>query len=143
MTLTERTERGETRDPASKPGLAVSDVIILCAGEADRDVLAYWCQGLPVRVLVAADGHEARHVIVSAPAPLLITDRALPPWPGLEPLAILRAANPALRIAYLDGGMPDDRIIARVTGAAIVLRKPLSRQDVARLLCADAAGRLP
>jgi hypothetical protein len=65
---------------------------------------------------------------------LLITDRVLPPWPGLDTFRQLRAANPRLRIAFVDNGNADTWILARVTGATIRLPQPLTRRAVVESL---------
>lgn len=105
-----------------------STVVLLCAEEAARDVLGYWFTSLPVRTVVAADGYEANRQLEDPTCRLFVTDRVLPPWPGLDTFMQLRAANPHLRIAFVDGGAPDARILARLTGATVILPKPLIRQ---------------
>jgi len=60
-----------------------------------------------------------------------VTDRILPPWPGLDTFRQLRERNPGLRIAFVEGASREDVGLARVTGASIVLPRPLRRQAVA------------
>jgi CheY-like chemotaxis protein len=109
-------------------------VVVLCAEEAVRDVIAYWFSVLPVRTHVAADGYEANRLLKDLACRLLVTDRALPPWPGLDTFRQLRAANPQLHIAYVDNGSADGAILARLTGATTVLAKPLTREAVIEAL---------
>lgn len=107
-----------------------STVVVLCADEATRDVIGYWFTSLPVRTFVTSDGHEANRLLADATSRLLVTDRVLPPWPGLKTFIHLREDNPNLRIAFVDDGSPNGALLARVTGAKVVLSKPLMRQAV-------------
>lgn len=116
------------RDPkAQRDGSAV---VVLCAEEVVRDAVGYWFSALPVRTFVASDGYEANRLLRNPSCRLLITDRVLPPWPGLDTFLQLRADNAKLRIAFVDGGGPDVCLLARVTGASVILPKPLTRQSV-------------
>jgi DNA-binding NtrC family response regulator len=109
-------------------------VVVLCAEEELRDVLTYWFTSLPVRTVVAADGYEANKALKHIASGLIVTDRVLPPWPGLATFRDIRVANPRLRIAFVDDGSPDAAILARVTGATVVLQRPLTRQKVVEAL---------
>lgn len=111
-----------------------SSVVVLCAEEATRDVIGYWFTSLPVRTFVAADGHEANRLVRDPTCRLLVTDRVLPPWPGLDTFANLHEDNAHLRIAFVDDGSPHSRILARVTGANFIVSKPLTRQSVIEVL---------
>jgi DNA-binding response OmpR family regulator len=106
-------------------------VVILCAEEAVRAAIAYWATLLPVRTVVAEDGYHANRVLRNGDCRLLVTDRILPPWPGLDTFRQLRERNPSLRIAFVEGASREDVGLARVTGATDVLPRPLRRQVVA------------
>lgn len=108
-------------------------VVVLSSEEALRDAVCYWLTSLSIPTIATADGYEANPVLKSE-AGLLITDRLLPPWPGLDTFRQLQAANPRLRVAYVDDGSWDGAILARITGATIVLPRPLSRQRVVEAL---------
>jgi len=118
------------RSESSRP----LDVVILCAEEEVRDVIAYWLASLPIGTVVAADGHDANEILHKADCELLITDRVLPPWPGLDTFRQLRSTNPRLRIAFIDNGSVDTWILARVTGATIRLPRPLTRRSLVEAL---------
>lgn len=105
-------------------------VVVLCAEEELRDVITYWFLSLPVRTFVTTDGYAANVTLRAMGSGLLITDRVLPPWPGLDTFRGLQCANPYLRIAFVDGGDRDGAMLARLTGANTVLSRPLSRQQV-------------
>ena len=125
----------------STPGArnAAGAIVILCAEEAERDVIAYWL-GAPGRAVVATDGYHAARLIDEG-GHWLVTDRVLPPWPGLGTFLALRGRHPRLRIAFIENGDRDERILARVAGADVVLAKPLTRNAVnAALLKSDSAS---
>ncbi len=106
-----------------------ADIAILCAEEAVRDVIAYWLSSLPAKTVVAEDGYHATKLIENG-CRWLITDRVLPPWPGLDTFLNLRGSHKNLRIAFVESGNLHDGILARVTGASVLLPRPLSRQSV-------------
>jgi DNA-binding response OmpR family regulator len=110
------------------------EVVVLCTEEELRDVIAYWSEALPVRTFVAGDGYEANRKLKTLNAGLLITDRILPPWPGLDTFRQLRGRAPNLHIAFVDDGTPENRVLARVTGATALLPRPLTRQAVVEAL---------
>lgn len=107
------------------------DAVILCADEVLRDALAYWFASLPFGARVATDGYHANRLLKTGGWRLLLTDRVLPPWPGLDTFRSLRARLPGLRIAFVDRGSRDDLSLARLTGVTDILARPLTRQTVA------------
>lgn len=109
-------------------------VVVLCAEEEVRDVITYWFTSLSIRTYPTTDGYEAARFLKTTTVALLITDRVLPPWPGLDTFRQLRSANPRLRIAFVDDGSRDGAILARISGATVVLTRPLSRRQVIEAL---------
>ena len=109
------------------------EIVILCAQEYVRDVIAYWLSSEPARIVVAQDGYQAAKAIDGG-CSCLVTDRVLPPWPGLDTFITLRHRHPNLRIAYVESGNPHDGILARVTGANVLLQQPLDRRTVSQAL---------
>jgi len=109
------------------------DIVILCAEEELRDAVAYWLSSRSAKTIVADDGYHAAKVLQNG-CQWLVTDRVLPPWPGLDNFLTLRSSHPQLRIAFIENGNLDDRILARVTGADVLLRRPLSRKVVSDAL---------
>jgi DNA-binding response OmpR family regulator len=109
------------------------DIVILCAEEEVRDVIAYWLSFRPARTVVADDGYHAAKALLNG-CRWLITDRVLPPWPGLDTFLTLRSQNPNLRIAFVDSGNVHDAILARVTGASVLLSRPLNRKAISEAL---------
>ncbi len=111
------------------PHEGLGGVIVLCAEEAVRDVIAYWLAAQPAKAVVAEDGYHAAKLVEDG-CRWLVTDRVLPPWPGLDTFLNLRGRYPQLRIAFVESGNLHDGILARVTGASVLLPRPLSRQTV-------------
>ena len=105
-------------------------VVVLCADGATRDVLAFWLRATGLNVATANNGAAARAHLDRASARLLITDRVLPPWPGLDTMVGLKQSRNGLTIAFLDDGLPDSRALARSAGADMVLPWPLRRANV-------------
>jgi FixJ family two-component response regulator len=113
---------------------SAADIVVLCAAEETRDAIAHWCGALPTRTWVAEDGYHASDLLQDSPNPTLVTDRVLPPWPGLDIFTLLRARNPGLRIAFVENGNVHDSILAKVTGATVFLTRPLTRSGVIEAL---------
>ena len=123
------------QNPSQAPrSETVRDAVILCSDEEARDALAHWFISLPVHATVADDGYHANRLLQEGGYRLLITDRLLPPWPGLDTFRTLRDRNPDLRIAYVESGSLDDRILARITGATDFLPRPLKRESLIRAI---------
>lgn len=112
---------------------------MLCAEEAVRDVIAYWLSSASSHVDVAKDGYDASRLLDRKPCALLVTDRVLPPWPGLATFMELSELHPQLKIAFVDDGTPDSQSLARVTGADVILPRPLTRRTVVAAMPRAAA----
>jgi DNA-binding NtrC family response regulator len=116
------------------------NVVILCGEEEVRDVIAYWFTSLPTPTMVAADGHQANRILRERNCRLLITDRVLPPWPGLDTFRSLRDRNPRLRVAYVENGNIHDQIVAGLFGVTEYCPRPLTRKSVIQALLRVDAG---
>ncbi|MTW19204.1 response regulator [Rhodoplanes serenus] len=110
------------------------EVVVLCADETVRGAVAFWLKDAGWRVVVAQDGHAADLAVRQPGCRLLITDRVLPPWPGLDTVRALRSRRPDLGVAVVESGHVDDRILARVSGATALVKRPLTREAVLALL---------
>lgn len=118
---------------------AAPDVVVVCAEEEVRDVVAHWLTSHRMKVLAAEDGYEAAKAL-RAGCRWLITDRVLPPWPGLDQFLSLRSRYPTLGIIFIESPNIHDGILARVTGANVTLPRPLTRHAVLEAFgLADAA----
>ncbi len=105
-------------------------VVILCAEETVRAAIAYWATVMPVQTVVAEDGYQASQALRNGDCRLIVTDRVLPPWPGLDTFRDLRERIPGLRIAFVEGASHQDVSLARVAGVTHVIPRPLRRQTV-------------
>lgn len=128
-------------EKAALPHGNAGSVVILCAEETTRAAIAYWATLHPVQTVVADDGYHANRILRNGDCRLLVTDRVLPPWPGLDTFRKLRERNPGLRIAFVEGTSRQDVSLARVTGVTDILARPLRRQVVVEKL--DEALRAP
>jgi len=94
-------------------------------------------------VTEAADGAAALRSLESEAVDLVITDIIMPEMEGIETIRILRRDRPDLPIIAMSGGgrgRSEDYLgVARTFGAACVLRKPFSPDD----LLAAIATALP
>ena len=118
---------------SAAPLADLGEIVILCADEEVRDVLAYWLTGSHARVIVAEDGYQATKHLQNG-CRWLLTDRALPPWPGLDSIISLRSRHPKLGIAFVESGNIHDGILARASGANVLLQRPLTRHGVKEAL---------
>lgn len=109
---------------------ATASIVVLCADETARNALAYWLNSSGIRASIANSGYEARALLSMAGARMLVTDRALPPWPGLDSISGLKHALAGLKVAVLDDGVPDNAALARAVGADVILARPLRRSNV-------------
>jgi DNA-binding response OmpR family regulator len=122
----------EMTDPSGSENKlnSIPAVVVLCADKDVRDVVSRCCIWAGVQAFTTFDGYEANIVLKNYPIRLLIVDRFLPPWPGLDTLPQLRSANSRLRIAFVDDGGRDAAVLARVSGAHLVLSKPISHGEM-------------
>ncbi len=128
------------RSTKDTPTPVSPQVVILCADEGSRETLAYWLGASGISNGVALTGYDASSLLGPGGAHLLITDRVLPPWPGLDSLTALKLAHPTLKVAFIDDGLPDTRALVRSAGVDIILARPLRRASVtAALSGADPA----
>lgn len=124
MTLVQKTAEDEDAIP----------VIILCIDAEVRDRIAYWLKFLPVRTSIAESGYQANKILRDVGCRLLITDRLLPPWPGMGRFHRLLVKRPGLRIAFIDDGAPDRRWFAQAFGATDFMPWPQTRRLLLELL---------
>lgn len=125
-------------DDTEQPPTAV----VLCSNQAAAGTVVYWLKKLGVSVATASSGYQARELLQGATARLLITDRALPPWPGLGTLVALKREFSALKVAVLDDGVPESRALARSAGADIILARPLRKSNlIEACIAAEVPGR--
>jgi DNA-binding response OmpR family regulator len=83
-----------------------------------------------MRVEIVASGWQASKVLHPDARWVLVTDRVLPPWPGLPRLGSLKRSHKLLRIVAIDRGNADSRYVALAAGADAVVSPPLHRLAV-------------
>ncbi|HEX4892987.1 MAG TPA: hypothetical protein VFV47_06830 [Hyphomicrobiaceae bacterium] len=116
--------------------------VVLSADESVRCRVAYWLRESGHHAIEAPTGYAARRAIVGGATKLLITDRLLPPWPGLDTIYSLKQAVSSLTVGFLGDGVPDNRRLALQAGADLILPSPLRRVHVLDAIAiADPAGR--
>jgi len=121
--MSSKTADDRARGPVS------SRVLVLCA-DPDLSVrIVHWLGQSFVNVAEAFDGYGASHLMEQQDVSAIVTDRLLPPWPGLDAFALLRKSQPRLAIVYV-GYDVDNGSLARAAGATHVLSFPLRRQSV-------------
>jgi len=85
-------------------------------------------------VIEARNGREGMELSLGANADLVITDIVMPEMEGLDVLKEMRKLFPAMKIIAISGGgrvNPTDYLrIAKFMGAAKVLAKPISSEDL-------------
>lgn len=104
----------------------MATILIVDAQKEFRDVLQNVLTPYGYEVLTADTGAKALDLTKTISPAVVILDLALPGVPGIEVLAKLRAASPALPVIVVTGYVPPDlESRARELGVTNVLRKEL------------------
>ena len=106
------------------------DVVVLCNHPEVANLLWRWLGVSKVSSLLAHSGYEARSALHTTSPQILITDRVVPPWPGLGSVRRLKAEYAFLEVAYIDASAQEPVILARFCGADRVLTWPLRHEIV-------------
>jgi DNA-binding response OmpR family regulator len=109
-------------------------VVVLCLDERYSTTLAHWLRSVGIGAEIAKSGRHAKAILGAGGKCVLITDRVLPPWPGLPRLASLRRLSEHLRVVAIDKGDADSRYVALAAGADAVVSPPLRRDEVMRAI---------
>ena len=142
--------RSSWRDVAGAPSEAVAveeltDKSGLCPTSADdkrilvvedeaaiADFLKRGLEGEGYAILTASDGLEGERLALSQAVDLVILDRMLPNRDGMEVLAAIRAAKPALPVILLTAKEDvADRVEGLDRGASDYVTKPFSFEELA------------
>lgn len=118
--------------------------VVLSADDGTARRIAYWLNAAGHVAVTAPNGFSARAHIHRDTVRLLVTDRLLPPWPGLDTIVSLKLEFPDLKVAFLGDGVPDNQRLATSAGADLILPTPLRRANIleAALLADLGGGRL-
>lgn len=106
--------------------------ILVVEDEASiADFLERGLEGEGYAVLTAADGIEGERLALSRSVDLVILDRMLPGRDGIEVLAAIREAKPALPVIVLSAkGEVSERIEGLDRGATDYMAKPFSFEEL-------------
>jgi two-component system, OmpR family, response regulator len=108
------------------------EILVVEDEAAISDFVARGLEGEGYEVLTAADGVEGERLALGEGVDLLILDRMLPGRDGIEVLAAVRAAKPALPVILLTAkGEVADRVEGLDAGATDYLAKPFSFEELA------------
>jgi DNA-binding response OmpR family regulator len=110
------------------------NVVVLCRDKHYPTTLAHWLRSAGVRVDIVENGLQAKRLLHTGESWVLVTDRVLPPWPGLSRLATLKRFHTLLRIVVIDRGDADSRYVALAAGADAVVSPPLRRNVAMRAI---------
>lgn len=110
----------------NSPPLAV----VLSADKGVSARIGYWLSSAGHRASIARTGYAARSLMHNGTTRLLVTDRLLPPWPGLDTIFSLKQSIGGLKVAFLGDGVPDNGRLAISAGADLVLPTPVRRAHV-------------
>ena len=118
------------------------NVVVLCRDVHYATTLAHWLRAAGVRVEIVETGRQAKQLLHTGERWVLVTDRVLPPWPGLSRLASLKRSHKLLRIVAIDRNDADSRYVALAAGADSVISPPLRRNVAMRAIgVAEGSGR--
>ena len=73
-------------------------IIVLVANTDLREAASYWSEGLGFTVDAARNGAHAAKLLQEGAYQALVTDRFVPPWPGLESIPKLKRRYPSMRL---------------------------------------------
>lgn len=114
-------------------------ILVLFTDDDLRAAARYWTRALGFTVDAARDGAHAAKLLRASRYRALVTDRFIPPWPGLDSIPKLKRRYPHVRIVVLlERGPLDAAALLRVAGADVVVEPPLRR---AALVAAILPGR--
>jgi DNA-binding response OmpR family regulator len=124
---------------ASRTDDALRRLLVLCADEELGEAAAYWGRALGFTVDTSSSGARAARLLRASRYWALLTDRCIPPWPGLGSIPRLKRRHPDIRIVVLlERGPIGVASVLRLVGADVVIEPPL-RQTA--LLAALLPGR--
>jgi DNA-binding response OmpR family regulator len=101
--------------------------------EPIRRLLSYILQDEGYEVLSCGDGSAAEQIALEKHVDLVITDLVMPGQEGLETIQALRKKRPELKIVAISGAFDGTFLrAAKLMGACITLRKPLTPDEVVK-----------
>jgi DNA-binding response OmpR family regulator len=101
--------------------------LLSLVGDEDlREAIRYWSTDLGLTVDTVCSGARAAKLLRKVEYQALVTDRVIPPWPGLDSLPKLKRQYPDLRvIVLLRRGPVGVASLLRLVGADEVIEGPM------------------
>jgi DNA-binding response OmpR family regulator len=117
-------------------------IIILVANNDLRNTASYWSETLGFAVDTARNGAHAAKLLQEGAYKALVTDRFVPPWPGLESIPKLKRRYPSVRlVVLLKRGPIGIGSMLRVAGADAVIEPPVRQAALMTALLPTPVGR--
>jgi DNA-binding response OmpR family regulator len=108
------------------------EILVVEDEEAIADFLVRGLEAEGYRVIAARDGAEGERLALGSGVDLVILDRMLPKRGGIEVLAAIRRAKPALPVIVLSAkGEIADRVEGLEQGATDYMSKPFAFEELA------------
>lgn len=105
--------------------------LMLCVDDDIGRALAHWLRDSGAEVDVPEDGKRAARMLRKVKYNAFVTDRFLPPWPGLDTLPLMKRKHPNLRVIVVLNSAPAGMAaVLRLAGVDAVIEPPLRRADV-------------
>jgi DNA-binding response OmpR family regulator len=118
-------------------------LLALFADDDLRQAVSYWSTALGFTVDSARGGTEAARLLRNFDYRALVTDRFIPPWPGLDSIPKLKRRYPLVRIVVLlESGPVGIASLLRMAGADVVVEPPLRRAALVAAILPDRCGAL-
>ena len=113
---------------AEPGGAAPRRALVLCANDDIRDPVIYWLSQTGFVVDAPQDGTRAARLLRKTKYEAFLTDRFLPPWPGLDVVPAFKRRYPKVRLVIVLHGAPVGMAsLLRLAGADAVVDPPLRR----------------
>jgi DNA-binding NtrC family response regulator len=112
-------------------GVPDNRALVLCADDDLRSSVRYWLEDLGLGVDITSKGAQAAALLRESNYAALVTDRFLPPWPGLGGIPRLKRRHPNIRIVViLTHGPVGAASLLRIAGADAVIELPICRTNL-------------
>lgn len=113
-------------------------VLLVDDNEGNRDLIALYLEGLPVRCTVASDGQGALESIAQSRPDLVLLDVMMPKMSGFEVCRAIKSDEalrdiPVVMVTALDSVVDQDR--AKSEGADGYMVKPIDRDELHAEVC--------
>jgi CheY-like chemotaxis protein len=126
-------------DAAGAAQIALPRALVVEDDEAMRELLRRALERSGFAVATAATGREALKLFSERQVDLAITDLMMPEMDGLTLIRELMRVQPSARIVVITGA-ETGHDAARALGAKVVVRKPVTPSDLARIVQSVLAG---